>query len=269
MRHSLHALPALLRLSLAVMFQYRVEILIWAVWSLVYPAIGIAMWGAAVAGREGGPNIHGYGSGEFAAYFLLTMIVGHLCTAWDVYEMGHSVRSGAMSPHLLRPMLPVWGSLADNIAFKALTTVVMAPIWVFVAIVADPIFTATPQHLLIGVPVLLLAMALNFLWGYVAAMSAFWITRTDAVGELWMGCSLFLGGRIGPMAVLPGQIQWIATVLPFKWVIWFPSATLTGQLSLEDVVRGLYWQLGWLILGIIAFHVVWHFGIKRYSAVGA
>ena len=96
------AMPAFLRLALAEMFQYRGEIILWAIWGIVYPAVAIAMWSAAVSGNESGAGIHGFGSRDFAAYFLLTMVVGHFATAWDVYEMGHRVRSGALSAALLR-----------------------------------------------------------------------------------------------------------------------------------------------------------------------
>ena len=69
MRSVLAVMPAYMRLSLANMFQYRAEILLWAVWGIVYPAVAIAMWTAAIAGKRDGSDIAGFGPSEFAAYF--------------------------------------------------------------------------------------------------------------------------------------------------------------------------------------------------------
>jgi len=253
---------------MAIMFHYRAEIVLWAVWGVVYPAVGIAMWSAAVAGKTNGTDIGGFTPQDFAAYFLLTMIVGHFCTAWDVYEMGYLIRSGAMSPKLLRPILPVWESVADNLAFKVITLAVLAPTWVVVAILTKPHFTTTTTQLLLGIVAQVLAAMINFTWGYTAAVVSFWTTR-DHVGELWMGLSLFVGGRLGPLTILPWPLQWAAAVLPFKWAIWFPSAALIGRLPPGEIVEGIFWQLCWLAGGLVAFRLLWKKALKRYSAVGA
>src|SRR5574341_1031965 len=61
-----------------------------------------------------------------------------------------------------------------------------------------------------------------------------------------------------------GRVQF-AAALPFKWVIWFPSAALIGQLSTAQMIVGLIAQGCWLIGGVAVFRIVWRAGIKRYS----
>lgn len=263
------AIPAFLKVSLAVMFQYRGEIILWAIWGVIYPAVAIAMWSAALAGSESGAEIGGYEARDFAAYFLLTMVVGHVTTAWDVYEMGWLVRSGRLSPKLLRPLLPVWESLSDNVAYKVLTLAILIPIWFGVAWLTNPRFETTWPVLIPGLVSVFLAAALSFVWGYVVATASFWVTRMDAISEMWFAMSLFFGGRIGPVAVLPWPLGWIASALPFQWIIGFPSEALIGRLSVADICRGLVWQAGWLLLGLVAFRWIWKRGLLRYSAVGA
>lgn len=264
----LPALGAYFRRSMAIMFHYRGEIVLWAVWGVVYPAVGIAMWSAAVAGNANGQDIGGFGAKDFAAYFLMNMVVGHFCTAWDVYEMGYLIRSGTMSPKLLRPLLPIWEALADNLAFKVLTLAVLLPTWVLVAWLSEPRFDLGAGQLALGIIAQVLAAALNFIWGYTVATLSFWITRMDHLGELWFGLSLFVGGRLGPLTILPWPLQWGAAMLPFKWVIWFPSMALTGKLPAEEIAWGLLWQTCWLIAGLAAFRLIWKTALKRYSAVG-
>jgi ABC-2 type transport system permease protein len=265
----LRAMPAFMRASLATMVQYRGELVLWAIWGVVYPAVAMAMWSAAVKGSASGQAIGGMRPEDFAAYFLLTMIVGHATAAWDIFEMGYLVRTGAMSPRLLQPLLPVWQSLADNLAYKLVTLVILAPIWIGVIWVAHPHFQTTPFDLALGIPAILLAAALHYLWGYNVALGAFWMTRMDAVSELWWVLNLGLGGRMAPLPIMPAPVQWLAALLPFKWIVWFPAAALAGQLPREEVIAGLVWQVAWLAAGLVAFRLIWRAAVRRYSAVGA
>jgi ABC-2 type transport system permease protein len=226
------------------------------------------MWDAART-AQGGQTLGGFGRGEFAAYFLMTMIVGHLGAAWDAFEMGYLVRTGKMSAPLLRPMLPLWSSIADNLAYKIVTLAILIPLWLGVAWVAQPKFATSLTHVGLGAVATLLGAAMNFLWGYTVALVAFWTTRTDATGEFWFGGNLMFGGRFAPLTLLPMPLQWVAAVLPFKWIIWFPSATLMGQLSIPQVLGGLAAQLLWLAAGVLVFRLVWRAALKRYTAVGA
>ncbi len=263
------ALAAYTQASLATMFQYRGEMVLWALWGVVYPAVAMAMWRAAIGGTSAGQDIGGFDARDFAAYFLLTMIVGHASSAWDVFEMGYLVRSGKMSPRLLRPVLPLWESLADNFAYKALTLTILVPIWAGVALATRPSFATTGIDLLMGLPAMLLGAAVHYIWNYNLGLLAFWVTRMDALSELWWGVNLFLGGRLAPLSLLPGPLQWLAALLPFKWIIWFPAAALMGRLPPDEMALGLCFQVGWLVAGIVVFRFLWRAGVKRYSAVGA
>lgn len=269
MRAVLSAMPAFLRESIATMFQYRGEIILWAVWGVVYPAVAMAMWAAAVAGSDDGTHIGGYAPRDFAAYFWLTMVIGHICTAWDVYELGYLVQSGKLSPKLLRPVLPVWQSVADNIAYKVVSLGVLVPIWVLVVLLTKPQFAAGRHDVLFAVPAVLMAAIINFVWCYNLAMLAFWVTRMEALGQGWFGAGLFFGGRLAPLSIMPEPLQKIASALPFKYVIYFPCEMLMGRLSDRAIFSGLINQLAWIGLGLLVFHVVWRVGVKRYSAVGA
>lgn len=269
MKTLLSALPAFLRESLATMFQYRGEIILWAIWGVVYPSVAMAMWAAAVKNSPSGDQIGGYDPRDFAAYFWLTMVIGHICTAWDVYELGYLIQSGKLSPKLLRPVLPVWQSVADNIAYKIVSLGVLVPIWLIVILFARPTFSAGRDDILFALPAILLAAVINYIWCYNLAMVAFWVTRMDAIGQAWFGAGLFFGGRLAPLSIMPEPLQKIASALPFKWVIYFPCEMLMGRLSDRAIWTGLGNQLVWVAFGLIVFRLMWRFGAKRYSAVGA
>ena len=87
-----------------------------------------------------GGQVGGFTSGDFAAYYIVMMMMSHLTFTWFMFEFEYRVRSGAFSPLLLQPLHPIHRDIAQNISYKFLTLVVMLPtvglmVWVF-----DPVF---------------------------------------------------------------------------------------------------------------------------------
>ena len=48
-----------------------------------------------------------FGSKEFVAYFLATLVVRQLTGTWLIWEMNQDIRSGALSQRLLKPIHPL------------------------------------------------------------------------------------------------------------------------------------------------------------------
>lgn len=261
------AFRAMFRVDLLQTIQYRGESFLWAIWGVIYPVVALAMWEAAAADPVSG-NVAQFGRGGFAAYFLLTMIVGHVVTAWDAYELGWVIRSGAFSAQLMKPMLPIWNSIAGNLAWKLFTLAILAPFWLGVGWLMQPSFATTPIELILGSVATVLAAGIAFFWGYIVALTAFWTTRNDAVGEFWFGASLLAGGRLAPIALLPLPLQVLAGVMPHQWMLGFPCEVLMGHCSTARLYGGLAAQAAWLIGGVFVFRFVWTKAVARYSAVG-
>ena len=262
----LRAFPAFLRAGIGTMLQYRGEILLWAIWGLVNPLVLYAMWTAAATGAGG--SIAGYSRGELAAYFFAIMIIGHVSTAWDTYEMGFQVRTGKLSPQLLRPILPIWAALANNVAYKIATLAFLAPMWTLCAFILRPQIHAPAWQIAFGVLTIAMAGILNFIMGYTVALIAFWTPKLDAVGEVYFGVAMFLGGRFAPLAMLPNQVYWIAKFLPFRWMFGYPAEVISGRITdPTQIAIGFLMQCAWLAGLVILFRIVWEAAVRRYTAV--
>lgn len=261
------AFLAFLRAGIGVMFQYRGEILLWAIWGLVNPAVLYAMWSSVA---EGNPDAKfaGFTRGQIAAYYFAIMIVGHFTAAWDTYEISYLIRTGRMSPLLLRPILPIWKALADNLAYKVSTLMFVVPMWLLFAWFVSPAFETRPWQLALGTVAVVLGGLLNFLMGYTVALIAFWVTKLDAVGEMYFGLGTLLGGRFAPLDALHGPVLWTAQVLPFRWMFAFPAELLMGRtMSRWDAMTGIAVQLVWIAVVVVAFRFLWPAAVRRYAAV--
>ena len=259
-----------LRVAWALMMQYRFSTLIWAVWGFVGPLISLAVWTAAGASRQGIISNRGqsFDASAFAAYFLLYMIFSHLTMSWDVYEFSWRVRTGSLSPQLLRPLHPIHADAAFNMAFKVLTGTVLMPAWIVLFLLLRPTLPSGISVAL-AVPALILAGVTRYVWQYALAVVAFWTTRVDAINQLYYVLDSFLAGRIAPIALMPAWLAAVSRHTPFYGMGAFPVEIALGRVPLGEALAGMLSQLMWLVAGVLVFRIMWSWGVKQYSAVGA
>ena len=258
---------ALLVAQIQAASAYRVQSILWMLFSVIRPVIFLAAW-VAVANSQGG-QIGAYDVRDFAAYYICLSLVSNLTMSWNAYDFEFEVRLGRLSPKLLRPLHPIHYSVVENLVWKLTTIIPLAIILVFVSITFDARFRTTPAHLLLFVPSVVLAAALAFFSGWVLATLAFWTTRVHAVSTFWDRAAFMFAGQIAPLALLPGLLQTLAYVLPFGYMLGVPANILRGGTSLPTALALLAGQAVWLGLSLVAFQVVWRVGVRQYSAVGA
>jgi ABC-2 type transport system permease protein len=71
-----------------------------------------------------------------------------------------------------------------------------------------------------------------------------------------------------PLNILPPALERFLNCTPFPYVLFFPVSVYLGQVHGPDLWRGLGLQAAWLVFFYLLARVVWHRGIRKYSAVG-
>ena len=267
MRGLVDIYTTLFRTDLALQFQYRAEMAIWLIGRIVEALVFLSVW-TAVARSQGG-QVGGFSSADFAAYYIAMMMMSHLTFTWFMYEFEYRVRSGGFSPLLLQPLHPIHRDIAENISYKFLTLTVMLPtmglmIWLF-----DPVFDPPAWAIWAWIPVILLAFLMRFFVEWALALAALWTTRTAAANQLYFAALLFFSGQMAPLSLLPEWLQTLAALLPFRWMLAFPTELLLGRLTPTEVLWGAAAQVVWLGLSWRILAAVWSQGVRRYSAVGS
>ena len=253
-----------LKTTLAIQFQYRVGMAIWTIDVILQPTVYMVVWRSAA----GGGAIAGFDAGDFAAYYIVLLIVGHLTETWHMWEYEYYIREGVLSSRLLRPVHPVHRDISANITYKLLMAPVIVVSALGLTVLFGPTFNAPLWALFVAPAAILLAAALTFVFGWVVAMAAFWTTRIVAINQTYFLMMLFFSGQLAPLDVLPGPLRTITDILPFRWMIFFPVELTLGRLSVGDAGLGLVAQILWLVCGVVVALGVWSMGIRRYGAVG-
>lgn len=109
----------------------------------------------------------------------------------------------------------------------------------------------------------------RFILEWTLANAAFWTTRVSAINQTYFVLVLFLSGQMAPLSLFPAPIQWLARLLPFRWLIGFPVELLLGRLSLQQALIGWAALAGWLLVAVLLWRWIWRLGLRNYSAVGA
>jgi len=257
---------AFLRVAIAVELQYRASSVIWLLGMVVEPVIYLAVW-SAVAAAQGG-EVGGYRPSDFAAYYLVLSVVNQITSSWHMWEFQFRVEQGQFAFLLLRPVHPIHGDLAENLAHKLMMQPFLLPMVIALGFLFAPHAALEPWALAAFVPALAFAFALRFTVEYALALACFWTTRILAVNQTYFAVLLFLSGRVAPIALLPAWLQLAADALPFRWMVAFPVELALGRLTPAQAAAGLAAQLAWSALASLGVALLWPRALRRFSSVG-
>jgi ABC-2 type transport system permease protein len=212
--------------------------------------------------------VGGFTPGDFAAYYIVLMLVNQTTYTWVMYEFEYRIRRGSFSFALLRPVHPIHTDIADNLSSKAFSVPVMLVAAVLLGVLFHPTFRFQAWAVAAFFPALLLAYLVRFLVEWMLALAAFWTTRVGAVNQVYFIASMFLCGQIAPLSLLPSPVRVAAAILPFRWIVSFPVELLLGRLSVAQALTGFAAQGAWLVAALALLSVAWRGSVKRYAAVG-
>jgi len=261
----LAAYPTLFRIALATMIQYRVSGLIWMIGSVLEPVIFLVVW--SVAARSAGGSVGGMDPHDFAAYYMLVLVVNHLTFSWITEIFQYRIQYGMLSFQLLRPLHPIHQDVADNVAYKLVNLIVIAPALAVCWFLFEPRFPVA-WSLPYAVLALPMGFAARFLLDWSVALVAFWTTRVMAVNRIYYAILWFTSGRMAPIALLPGVLRPLAHALPFYYALAFPVELALGRLTPAEVWRGFAMQVLWVGVGALIITTVWRAALRRFTAVG-
>ena len=255
-----------MRLAVQQQFQYRTANYFWMLGMVAEPVIYLVVW-TTIADQQGG-SVQGLTAGYFAAYYIVWTLVRSMNIVFGAPFWEERIREGELNKDLLRPVLPLHYDIAFFAGWKVVVIVLWIPLAIGLSLVFDPVLDPRPAEIAVFAVAIWGAYLLRTMFQEALGMLCFWTTRGAAIFDLWMMTELLLSGRLVPLPLMPDWVQEISRFLPFQWAFFFPIEALVGDLSNEQLLRGLGAQLLWILIGLAIFRVAWKHAIKRYSAVG-
>ena len=255
-----------MKIAILSQFQYRAQNYFYMIGMIAEPVIYLVVW-STIAENQGG-SVGGYTPGGFAAYYIVWTLVRNMNIVFTPYGWERRIQRGELSGELLRPIHPIHSDVAYFAGWKVVVIILWLPIAAILALVFKPTLNPTWLQIVVFFFAIWGAYLIRTMLLALLGMITFWTTRVGAIYELFFALELVLSGRLVPMTLMPAWVQSIGHYLPFQWTFFFPIEALVGQLSPADLFAGLGMQILWIAIGTLGVNIVWHYGIRRFSAVG-
>jgi ABC-2 type transport system permease protein len=251
----------------AEQWQYRANMVMYLLYWLVSPVVYLAVW-TTIAKSSAQGSVGGLTVNDFITYYLTLLIVDQLTSEITIHLMSYKIQDGTLSGELIRPIHPILTNiLMNNLAFKALSILVLVPVWIVLFFLFSPDYSSVSlTNILLALPAILLGFTVNFLLG---AAITFWTTRVFALWEFYGALVVLFSGQFVPLQLMPRLIQQVAGFLPFAIFKYIPIQIILGRLSTMEIMQSYLVGAIWLVISVLLFNWIWHEGIKRFSAVGA
>lgn len=268
----------ILRISLQERLVYRGDFALGTLMRFLPIVTQIFLWAAVfhalpakTAGAE--QSIAGYSYKEFVAYYLLTMVARAFSSMPGLSsQIAGQIRSGEIKKFLIQPIDPIGFLLLSRMAHKLAYYAVAVGPFVFVFFLCRDYFLKWPDATtwLAFVVSLVLAFLLGYFLEACLGLVGFWMLEVSSLLFVYMLFSFFLSGHMFPIDMLQEHEPWatLISILPLQYLAYFPAAVFLGKVEGSDLVRGLGWELFWVVFFIILSRILWIRGTRRYSAYG-
>lgn len=257
-------------LGLQDTFVYRWNFILRSLFGIV-PLVGTVYIWRAMFESSIGEKIGGYDYESMVFYFLLSILVENLVTPTeDEWRIAAEIRDGQISALIIKPLNHLAYRISLFLSYRALYTVVTLPIvglifWWFRS------YLRLPEHLETW-PIFILSVGmaafLQFFIAYSLAMLAFWILEVSTIVFILYSFEYFLSGQIFPLDLLPDYLQVLVKWSPFTYELFFPIQVYMERIQGPALVSGLAIQGMWLAISFLLARTLWHFGVRKYQAVG-
>lgn len=266
--------PKRIRIMLGVHFaemaQYRVEIGLWAVATML-PLIMMGVW--AQAGDSGHFDFTRVG---VFRYFIAVFMIRQFTVIWAIHHFEWLVVTGRLSPMLLHPVDPCLRLILMHLS-EQMTRLpfALAIVGLFLWLYPETLTGGTETgmwwpggwNVLLAAVACYTAFVLRFFMQYVLCMGAFWYERVAAMDAVIYLPYMFLSGLVFPFEVLPDAARDVLLWTPFPYMVWFPAQMLVG--GEVPMLRGFAIMIAWTALFFALYRWLWKKGLKHYSAMGA
>ena len=223
---------------------YRVSTLFTILISFLWVFILYALWSAAFAEST---TIAGYSWREMRTYILLAYAMNALVGWRTGSKMMQSIKTGAITRDLIRPLNYCTTQLAD----AAGISVVEGGISFVLTLLLGMVFfgiepPASPEAAVLFAVTLVAGFLTKSLVIFLISLLCFW--TINSVGLMWAQQAVIsmLSGTLIPLALMPGWLRLIADVLPLRGIVATPLAIYLGKATGWELIGLVALQFGWL-----------------------
>jgi len=248
---------------------YRSHMLLSLVVGPAFFLAQIFIWHAVYAGRE---TLGGFTLSQMLFYYGASSVIYYLTMDFADWNLQMLIRSGKFITYVLRPMSHRFFAFSQKIGHRILGFFFeFIPVWlIFYFVFKIPLLPAEPFWAALSI---LFSFIILFLINYSTGILAFWLTRTDGIRALIRLLRDLLAGVFIPLSFFPEIVQKALFFMPFQFISYVPVRVFIGSYELAgwkiSIPQIVAIQGCAVIVMLVFTEIMWRFGIKRFTGVGA
>ena len=201
-------------------------------------------------------------------YILLAQVFQPLNDMNMIFEMGYNLREGGIAHVLLRPLDMQLSYYVQSFSRLLVDLVLQIPLMLVATFVFHLQWPSNPLVWAVFIISAILGRSVLFFFDYALGCLTFYTTEVWGLGVLVFGMSLFFGGTMIPLAMLPSGLQSLVYSLPFAQALYVPLSILSGIEPLSAAPRLWMIQLAWLVGLLIFSRLMFKFAVRKVTVQG-
>lgn len=214
--------------------------------------------------------IYGYTYPEMIAYSIMAGLIAKIVSTGFEWEIAEDIKNGGLNKFIVQPIGYFLYRISCFLGRKAIQLAVLF-ILSLIALISCSLFLNFNIEIIrifLFLPFVFMATILNFLIYYCLSALAFIMTEVWGVFIAASQGILMLSGGIFPLDVF-GKIGYkVLSILPFKYLIFYPANIINGRLTTSEILSGAIIQSIWILIFLVLANRCWKSGLKKYVAVG-
>ncbi len=264
---ALRIVRRLVLLNVMATLEYRGSFFIYMLNAVIVPLITLMVW---LAVSEQGVRLP-YSREQLVTYYLTLSVVSIVCSTWLAEYVAEAIRLGKLSSWLLRPAPYILHDIGNNIGEKVVKLPMLLPLVGLAGLLfrGEVHLPSDPARWLLFLACLPVTAAIAFLLDFVLGSLAFWVQDVSGLIRAKSLVGAFLAGEFVPLALFPHEVSGFLDLQPFRYTLSFPIEILTGQLTPARTAQGFAVESAYIVGLWACYRLMWRYGLRSYSAVGA
>ncbi len=239
---------------------------VWAdfVVTMISMIVFVYFWRAVYAGTS---TLGGLELSQTITYILLARLLSPLVETRTIFFFGFMIRQGQIAVEMTRPLDMQARIMTESFAELLVFLAQRLPLFL-IAFFFGMRLPTDPNLWLAFIISLILGQLILFLFDWMFACLAFYVTETWGLSVVRVGAGSFFSGALVPLVMMPEWLQKIAAAMPFSQALAIPISFLSGIHTLADAPQIWLTQVIWLVILFILSRIVFSIAIRKVTVQG-
>lgn len=268
-RHTIEVLKATALATYKEWAAYRSHMVVSVFVGPVFFLTQMFIWKAVYSTKT---TLSGLTLEQMLTYYGISAVIGYLTYDSADWNLQMLIRTGKFLTFMLRPLSHCYFALCQKIGHRILAFLIeFVPIFlIFFFLFRIELIPAQPGWAILSI---CLSFILVFLTNYCIGITAFWLTKTEGIRRAFLVARDISAGSFIPLTFFPEAFQKVLFFLPFQFITYVPIRVFIGSYELAGISLTIPVIVGVQFLAtlvmFVVYKILWYFGIKRFTGVGA